>query len=112
MASVAQDDIQGFIAADLAFHRALLNASGNGMFAQLSEVTEELLVARRDLPLMPDHVDADAVQRHLEVAQAVAEGRQEDAARCVRVIVDAAQREVEQLLDGGRHCALGGPAGV
>ncbi|MEU2679426.1 FCD domain-containing protein [Streptomyces sp. NPDC007107] len=112
MAGVAEDDIQGFIAADLAFHRGLLSASGNGMFAQLSEVTEELLVARRDLPLMPDHVDADAVQRHVEVATAIAEGRQADAARCVRVIVDAAQREVEQLLEGGRHCALGGRPGV
>ncbi|MFJ6463169.1 FadR/GntR family transcriptional regulator [Streptomyces sp. NPDC091387] len=108
MAGVARDDIQGFIAADLAFHRALLNASGNGMFAQLSEVTEELLVARRDLPLMPDHVDADAVRRHLEVAEAVAEGRPEAAAQCVRVIVDAAHLEVEQLLGGGGHCALGG----
>lgn len=106
------DDIQGFIAADLAFHRALLEASGNGMFAQLSEVTEELLVARRDLPLMPDHVDADAVQRHVEVAAAIAEGRPEDAARCVRVIVDAARREVEGLLEGSGHCALDGRSGA
>ncbi|MCX4791655.1 FCD domain-containing protein [Streptomyces sp. NBC_01221] len=107
MESIAHtDDTQGFIAADLAFHRALLNASGNGMFAQLSEVTEELLVARRDLPLMPDHVDTDAVRRHTEVAEAIAEGRPDDAAQCVRAIVDSAHREVEQLLEGGAHCAL------
>ncbi|MFI6647971.1 FadR/GntR family transcriptional regulator [Streptomyces sp. NPDC050529] len=99
MESIAHsDDIQGFIAADLAFHRALLNASGNGMFAQLSEVTEELLVARRDLPLMPDRVDADAVRRHTEAAEAISGGRPEDAARCVRAIVDCAHHEVEQLL--------------
>ncbi|WP_371773300.1 FadR/GntR family transcriptional regulator [Streptomyces sp. NBC_01438] len=107
METVARaDDTPGFIAADLAFHRALLNASGNGMFAQLSEVTEELLVARRDLPLMPDHVDADAVRRHMEVAEAIAAGRPEAASRCVRAIVDSAHREVEQLLEGGTHCAL------
>ncbi|WP_406417276.1 FCD domain-containing protein [Streptomyces sp. NBC_00873] len=107
MESIAHtDDTQGFIAADLAFHRALLSASGNGMFAQLSEVTEELLVARRDLPLMPDHVDTDAVRRHTEVAEAIAEGRPDDAAQCVRAIVDSAHREVEQLLEGGAHCAL------
>ncbi|WP_326734122.1 FadR/GntR family transcriptional regulator [Streptomyces sp. NBC_01022] len=105
------DDIQGFIEADLAFHRALLNASGNGMFAQLSEVTEELLVARRDLPLMPDHVDVDAVRRHMEVAEAIADGRPDDASRCVRAIVDSAHREVEQLLEGGAHCALGSSPG-
>ncbi|MFD6150360.1 FadR/GntR family transcriptional regulator [Streptomyces sp. NPDC060243] len=113
MARVARtDDIQGFIAADLAFHRALLNASGNGMFAQLSEVTEELLVARRDLPLMPDHVDADSVRLHLRVAEAVSQGHAVDAAQCAGIIVDAAHREVEQLLEGGTPCALGGPPGT
>lgn len=109
MADVARTgDIPGFVAADLAFHRELLAASGNGMFAQLSEVTEELLVARRDLSLMPDAVDLAAVHRHVRVAEAVAAGHAEDAARYVRTIVDAARREVENLLEGGAHCALGG----
>ncbi|WP_216849086.1 FCD domain-containing protein [Streptomyces sp. TM32] len=109
MARVAREgDTRGFIAADLAFHRALLDASGNGMFVQLSEVTEELLVARRDLALMPDKIDMSAVQRHLEAAEAVADGRPSDAAQQVRTIVDAARREVEQLLEGGTHCALSG----
>ncbi|MFF3494822.1 FadR/GntR family transcriptional regulator [Streptomyces sp. NPDC002795] len=109
MASAARErDSQGFIAADSAFHRALLSASGNGMFGQLSEVTEELLAARRDLRLMPDQIDTAAVQRHLEVAAAVAEGRPSDAAECVRAIVDAARSEVERLLEGVPHCTLGG----
>ncbi|MFE2376689.1 FadR/GntR family transcriptional regulator [Streptomyces sp. NPDC059398] len=101
-------DSRGFIAADAAFHRALLTASGNGMFAQLSEVTEELLVARRELLLMPDQVETDTVRRHQEVADAIAEGRAADAARAVSAVVEAARSEVEQLLEGGSACALGG----
>nr|WP_239075027.1 FCD domain-containing protein [Streptomyces sp. SID10853] len=101
-------DSRGFIAADAAFHRALLTASGNGMFAQLSEVTEELLVARRELLLMPEQVDMASVRRHQEVADAIAEGRAGDAARAVSTVVEAARSEVEQLLEGGSACALGG----
>ncbi|HEY9329281.1 MAG TPA: hypothetical protein VIS09_13790 [Streptomyces sp.] len=51
------------------------------MFAQLSEVTEELPVARRGLPLMPGRLDADAVRRHTEAAEAISGGRPDDAAR-------------------------------
>ncbi|KAK1185675.1 FCD domain-containing protein [Streptomyces sp. NBS 14/10] len=96
--AAAEADTAGFVAADAAFHRALLSASGNGMFAQLAEVTEELLTARRELSLMPERVDEAAVRRHQEVAQAVAEGRPADAAACVRSIVDTAHSEVEGLL--------------
>ncbi|WP_328377356.1 FCD domain-containing protein [Streptomyces sp. NBC_01020] len=109
MAGAAQaGDSKGFIAADAAFHRALLTASGNGMFAQLSEVTEELLVARRELLLMPEQVDMASVRRHQEIADAIAEGRATDAALAVSTVVEAARSEVEQLLEGGSACALGG----
>lgn len=109
MASAAREgDSNGFVAADSAFHRALLTASGNGMFAQLAEVTEELLVARQALLLMPDQVDTAAVRRHQEVAEAIAEGRAADAASAVGTVVDAARSEVEHLLQEGGSCALGG----
>lgn len=105
-------DSKRFVEADAAFHRTLLGASGNGMFAQLAEVTEELLVARRDLSLMPHDIDMAAVRRHREVADAVAAGRPAEAARAVVRIVDAAHSEVERLLEGGgttpgSACAFG-----
>ncbi|MGW4794585.1 FadR/GntR family transcriptional regulator [Nonomuraea sp. NPDC004297] len=99
-------DGAGFVTADAAFHRVLLGASGNGMFAQLAEVVEELLVARRDL-LPPARLDDPAVGRHLDVAVAVAEGRAEDAARAAGSIMAAARREVEILPDGSA-CPLVG----
>ncbi|GAA3548182.1 FCD domain-containing protein [Nonomuraea rosea] len=100
-------DRQGFVIADAAFHRALLTASGNGMFAQLADVTEELFAARRDLLLLPERLDTDAVRRHLDVAEAIAAGRRAEAARAVGSILESARNEVERLLDGGA-CALSG----
>ncbi|MEV0821767.1 FadR/GntR family transcriptional regulator [Nonomuraea rubra] len=104
-AAARAGDKEGFVTADAGFHRVLLGASGNGMFAQLSEVTEELLVARRDLLLLPERLDNPAVRRHLDVAAAVAEGRGEDAARAAGSIVAAARDEVESIL-GGTACPL------
>ncbi|MEW9550293.1 FadR/GntR family transcriptional regulator [Nonomuraea sp. NPDC050783] len=98
-------DREGFVAADAAFHRVLLAASGNGMFAQLAGVTEELLVSREELRLLPEPLDTAAVLRHLDAAEAVAAGRAEEAARAVGSIVRAAGEEVERILEGG-PCAL------
>ncbi|MGI5472664.1 FadR/GntR family transcriptional regulator [Streptomyces sp. CA-132043] len=105
-------DRAAFVAADAAFHRALLTASGNGMFAQLAEVTEELFVSRRELELMPPDLDTAAVRRHQEVAEAVAEGRAADAAQAVVRIVDEAHHEVARLLEGGGPCAYPAPEGA
>ncbi|WP_051831322.1 FadR/GntR family transcriptional regulator [Streptomyces violens] len=109
MAAAARaDDRARFVAADAAFHRTLLTASGNGMFAQLAEVTEELLTARHDLALMPPDIDMTAVHRHQKVAAAVASGRPTEAAEAVIRIVNAAHSEVERLLAGGGSCGYGG----
>ncbi|WP_206066392.1 FCD domain-containing protein [Nonomuraea composti] len=100
IAAARAGDRHGFVTADAAFHRVLLGASGNGMFAQLASVTEELLVARRDLLLLPERLDNPAVRRHLDVAAAVTEGRAEDAALATARIVAAAHDEVKSLLEG------------
>ncbi|HWM37878.1 MAG TPA: FCD domain-containing protein [Streptomyces sp.] len=97
-AAAGDGRIRAFIAADAAFHRVLLVASGNGMFGQLADVTEELLVSRGDLELMPAHVDMNAVALHVQVASAVAAGLPAEAAGHLRQIVTSAHREVKQLL--------------
>ncbi|MFI1169582.1 FadR/GntR family transcriptional regulator [Streptomyces sp. NPDC020801] len=100
MAEAAQDNnMKRFIAADAAFHRTLLNTSGNAMFVQLAEVTEELLIARGELHLMPDTIDADSLERHVAAARAIAVGQAADAARCVQEIVERSRDEVERLLN-------------
>lgn len=106
--AAGEGDLKRFIAADAAFHRTLLASSANAMFAQLAAVTEELLVARGELALMPDQVDDASVRRHVDAARAVADGDPAGAAACVRVILDRSRGEVERLLDGGDP-STGGP---
>jgi len=64
-------ELEVYLVHDIAFHRALLQASGNEMFASLTDVVAEVLAGRTRHNLMPEHPDARAVRLHLEVAHAV-----------------------------------------
>lgn len=64
-------DLDAFLVADVAFHRVLLEASGNEMFAALDQVVAEVLAGRTHHHLMPRHPEDAAVALHLEVARAV-----------------------------------------
>lgn len=68
----------GYLRYDIAFHRAVLNASGNEMFARLGDVVAEVLTSRTAHAVMFPDPDPAAVTLHVQVAEAVREG---DAAR-------------------------------
>lgn len=91
-------EVDRFVEVDVRFHRLVLAASGNDMFAHLGDFTAELLRGRHRLRLMPEVPDPEAIQRHAEVARAIAEGRPEAAERLLREIVVGAATEVETLL--------------
>ncbi|MBP2475805.1 DNA-binding FadR family transcriptional regulator [Crossiella equi] len=91
-------DVDGFVEVDVAFHRLVLTASGNDMFAHLGDFTAEVLRGRNRLHLMPEVPDATATKRHLEAAMAIAESRSERAEKLLRQIVVGAAAEVEKLL--------------
>ncbi|WP_278257059.1 FCD domain-containing protein [Nocardioides convexus] len=67
-------DLESFLAADVAFHRVLLESSGNEMLAALDEVVAEVLAGRTHHDLMPAHPKQEAVDLHVEVARAVRSG--------------------------------------
>jgi DNA-binding FadR family transcriptional regulator len=67
-------DLPAFLEHDVAFHRLLLEASGNTMFAALADVVEEVLRGRTGHHLMPPTPKPEARDRHTDVAQAVAAG--------------------------------------
>lgn len=84
-----------YLAADVRFHRTLLTASGNSMFAALGSVVEAVLAGRTLHDLMPHDANPHAVAWHQDVAFAVAAGRADDAAAAMSRIVseaDAAMR--------------------
>lgn len=85
-----------YLAADIAFHRTLLAATGNRMLAQLSDLVAEVLAGRTRNALMPSEADSTAVQLHRAVAAAVAGGDGEAAEKAMRAIVEESDRAVQE----------------
>ena len=92
-------DLDTFLRYDIAFHDLLLSASGNPMFAQLSEVVAEVLTGRTGHGLMPEEPQPEAVALHVEVAAAIAVGDADRAERAMRDIVGQARDEIAALAE-------------
>jgi DNA-binding FadR family transcriptional regulator len=71
----SRGDLQTFLTHDVEFHRLLLVASGNDLFAGLGDVVEEVLRGRTEHDLMPVQPKPEARRLHEMVAQAVAAGK-------------------------------------
>ncbi|MFD8559251.1 FadR/GntR family transcriptional regulator [Streptosporangium canum] len=85
-------DLEAYLAADILFHRTLLEASGNEMLSALTGVVAEVLTGRTHHHLMPARPEPAAIRWHAEVAQAVQSGDAAAAERAMRNIVDEATR--------------------
>jgi DNA-binding FadR family transcriptional regulator len=92
-------DIESFIAADVAFHRTVFLASGNGLFVHVGEVTASVLNGRVELSLLPPILNKDALEWHVVVAEAIQRGDAVEAERMARCIVVQSAAEVERLLE-------------
>lgn len=79
-------DLEAYLAHDIAFHRTLLEASGNELFAGLTDVVEAVLAGRTHHHLMPSRPEPTAIRLHGDVAEAVSA---RDAVRA-----EAAMREI------------------
>jgi len=102
--SGARGDLATFLEYDVEFHRLLLQASGNEMFAGLGDVVEEVLRGRTDHQLMPVRPKPEARRLHQMVADAVAGEKPELAlaamsAICAEVLTEmgAPPRDPDQL---------------
>lgn len=67
-------ELEAFLAADIAFHRLLLQSCGNEMFTALEGMVAEVLTSRTRQGLMPFKPRPEALDAHEEVAAAVAGG--------------------------------------
>ncbi|MGW4159312.1 FadR/GntR family transcriptional regulator [Streptomyces sp. NPDC004788] len=89
--------LEAYLVHDIAFHRVILNASGNEMFARLGDVVAEVLTGRTEHQVMFEDPDPAAVTLHVQVAEAV---REKDAARAeelTRQIAVGALKELDVL---------------
>lgn len=89
--------LQGYLRHDVAFHRLILTASGNEMFARLGDVVAEVLTGRTRHDVMFEDPDPAAVTLHVQVAEAVRERDEERAERLTREITVGALRELDVL---------------
>ncbi|MFD0370894.1 FadR/GntR family transcriptional regulator [Streptomyces sp. NPDC059071] len=89
--------LEAYLVHDVAFHRVVLNASGNEMFARLGDVVAEVLTGRTRHQVMFEDPDPAAVTLHVQVAEAVREKDAARAERLTREIAVGALRELDVL---------------
>ncbi|MCT9093709.1 FCD domain-containing protein [Streptomyces sp. ASQP_92] len=89
--------LEAYLVHDVAFHRIVLNASGNEMFARLGDVVAEVLAGRTHHQVMFPDPDPAAVTLHVRVAEAVRERDAEKAERLTREIAVGALQELDVL---------------
>lgn len=86
--------LEGYLLHDIEFHRTILNASGNEMFARLGDVVAEVLTGRTHHQVMFEDPDPAAVSLHVKVAEAV---RERDAVRAEHLTREITLGALEEL---------------
>jgi len=82
-----QGDLEVTLDADLRFHLLILRNCGNEMLAALDEVVEQVLRARHELHLRPEHPREVPKVLHQLVATAIQEGDAAAAESAMRLLV-------------------------
>lgn len=106
----AAGDLLAFLEHDVAFHRLLLQTSGNTMFAGLCDVVEEVLRGRTDHHLMPREPKPEARELHSLVARAVAGGDAETARAAMTELCLEVVSGLDELADPPADASTGEPA--
>ncbi|MFF9477791.1 FadR/GntR family transcriptional regulator [Streptomyces sp. NPDC014733] len=89
--------LDAYLVHDTAFHRVVLTASGNEMFARLGDVVAAVLTGRTAHHVMFTDPDPAAVSLHVQVAEAVRVGDAARAEELTRQITVGAMAELDVL---------------
>ncbi|MEU6059451.1 FCD domain-containing protein [Streptomyces sp. NPDC047097] len=89
--------LEAYLVHDIAFHRVVLSASGNEMFARLGDVVAEVLAGRTHHQVMFEDPDPAAVTLHVQVAEAVRARDGRRAEELTREIAVGALKELDVL---------------
>jgi len=92
----AAGDLEAYLEHDIRFHRTLLEASGNELFASLTDVVAAVLAGRTHHDLMPSRPEPAAIRLHADVAEAVSSGDAVRAEGAMRAILAEALHAMEQ----------------
>ncbi|WP_294180824.1 FCD domain-containing protein, partial [uncultured Schumannella sp.] len=89
-----------YLEVDVAFHRLLLEASGNAMLAQLAVPVEEVLRGRAALGLTPAMPAEGTLENHVATAAAISASDADAAEAGARTYVTLIAREVGDAARG------------
>lgn len=92
-------DLEAYLVADIAFHRTLLEASGNEMFRALGSVVAEVLTGRTHHHLMPARPNPEAIALHDAVARAIRVGDPQTAEQAMRELIEEAAEAMSKTTD-------------
>ena len=95
---------EGFEAASVAFHSAVCHMSGNSVLDLLGESLRHLYHNRVRTALTPLRTRAEVRATHLAIADAIIEGRADEAERLMREHMEAVAkgtRSLRSILDEG-----------
>lgn len=96
---VKDDDMQGFLKADVEFHDRILHESANPLIASLSQHVNTILSVRHIFGLMPSKPDTQALNFHKILAQAIDQQDEELAFSSSSQIVEQATEEFMQAAE-------------
>src|SRR6478672_8585907 len=95
--SARKGDLEEYLRHDIEFHHAVLEGSGNEMFAGLTQVVAEVLAGRTHHHLMPARPEPEALRLHAEVSDAIQGGDPARAEKAMRAIVQEAIEAMEAM---------------
>lgn len=85
-----------YLAADIAFHDLILDASGNLMLAAVKAPIAAVIAGRSNIGLTPSDPVDEALHNHIQTAAAIARGDAEAAEHHTRRYVDTVLSEVRE----------------
>lgn len=92
-------DQELFLALDIEFHSLVMEMSGNEMFTRLDNLVSEVLIGRTNYGLMPQFPHDEALQLHVDVANAIQRGNPDAAGESMLRIMNRTIREMGQIWD-------------
>jgi DNA-binding FadR family transcriptional regulator len=100
-----------YVTHDLRFHQGLLLASRNRMLVQMSKVLSALLRTSFEISTRRKDGPTHSLPLHRAVLDAVIAHRPDEAEAAIRVLIDGAKEDIEEVLASRRRLpSLSGPA--
>jgi DNA-binding FadR family transcriptional regulator len=102
-----------YVTHDLLFHQGLLRACRNRLLIQMSKALGALLRTSFELSTFKKGAPADSIRLHQAVLDAVIARKPAQAEKAILVLIDGAQRDIEEILTSRRRLPrLNTPASV